>query len=221
MTGQSFQPLTDERLDRLMSQVLADRADAVAFVALPSDAVAERIGAGLRPTHGMRAGLLLLAVLGLLLVAIAAAAVIGSRPVPPVPMTFQCVTSAPELGQIEIRDATGIASGCRLLTTDAAVGIREAMGPPLTSLDASTVEISSSRGDSRGVLVLWVVANCDGPARIDLSGDASQRIDVAVRQQRAGPCMPGTGLGALEISTTRPISPEDMFGSVIRVESPL
>lgn len=227
MTDRLHPPMTDERLDRLIDQLFDERAEDVALLALPADAMAERIATRLRPVYGVRNGFALIGALLLLLVALAAAAVIGSRPAPLVlvtPVTFECEAAAPEftgqqVNQMVVRDETGIVSGCRGLNSDEAAALREALGPPMTFLDGNSVEITKSRADSAHLLVVWVVANCDGTARIDLTGEASTRIDLVVAQPRAGECQGGTGLGAVEISTNQPISPSNVSGRLMHVQS--
>ncbi|MEO6578889.1 MAG: hypothetical protein ABIO99_08345 [Candidatus Limnocylindria bacterium] len=77
MTRPIQPPMTDQRLDRLVTQLLTERAEDVAAAALSSDAIAERIAVRLRPSPiGHRWVLLAAAVL---LVALAAGAVaVGS-----------------------------------------------------------------------------------------------------------------------------------------------
>lgn len=228
MTDRLLPAMTDEQLDRLIDQLFEERAEDVALIALPADAMAERIATRLRPAYGVRNGFALVGALLLLLAALAAAAVIGSRPAPLLlvtPVTFECEAATPEftgqqVEQMAIRDETGIVSGCRGVNADEAAALRETFGPPLPDfLDGNSVEITKSRADSTHLLVLWVVASCDGTARIDLTGDASTRIDLVVAQPRAGECPGGTGLGAVEISTNQPISPGNASGRVIRDQS--
>ena len=63
MTGPIQPPMTDERLDRLVRQLLTERGDDVAADALTADAVAERIGTRLRPSPTGRTWVLVAAAL--------------------------------------------------------------------------------------------------------------------------------------------------------------
>jgi hypothetical protein len=87
MTRSTHPPLTDERLDRLVRNALADRAEDVFSMAVSADLMTERIA--MRPGFGTArpltwrnspAGLTLLIVIGLLLAGMVAALVIGSWP---------------------------------------------------------------------------------------------------------------------------------------------
>ena len=84
MTRTTHRPLTDERLDRLVRNALADRAEDVLSMAVSADQMTERV---MRPGFGTArysrwgvapAGLTLLVVIGLLLAAMVAALAIGS-----------------------------------------------------------------------------------------------------------------------------------------------
>jgi hypothetical protein len=63
MTQPLRPPITDERLDRLVRQVLTERAEDVAAAAPPADAMAERIATSLRPTRSGSTRVLLAAAL--------------------------------------------------------------------------------------------------------------------------------------------------------------
>jgi Tol biopolymer transport system component len=91
MTPPIQPPITDQRLDRLVGELLAERAEDIAAAAVSADEMAERIATGLRPSPLGRTWVLLAA--AALLVALAAGAVtVGSglvrtersdRPLPP------------------------------------------------------------------------------------------------------------------------------------------
>jgi hypothetical protein len=83
-------PLGDARLDRLLAQVMAERAEDVYAAALPAEAISERIAGRPRfawvrqgATLGVRGSLALLALVALLAFAAVAAFVVGSRLGPP------------------------------------------------------------------------------------------------------------------------------------------
>ena len=76
----------------------------------------------LPPAYRTRAGMLLLAVLTALLVAIAVALVLGSQPTPPVPMTLECATGF-EVEPMEVHDVSGRVSACRGLSHAEAVRV--------------------------------------------------------------------------------------------------
>jgi hypothetical protein len=63
MTRPSQSPITDERIDRLARQVLAERAEDVAASTLPAVAMAERIASSLRPSRSGHTRVLLAAAL--------------------------------------------------------------------------------------------------------------------------------------------------------------
>jgi hypothetical protein len=215
--------MTDERLDRLIRTLLAERAEDVASAALPADMMAERIATRRRPASHLRTGFALVAALLLLLVALAAAAVIGSRPAPAVPMTFECEARAPEFAgdqsdPIAVRDETGRVTGCRDIGSNEALALRETYGPPLpSSMDASWLEITKASVDDSRLLVLWIVGNCDRSARIALSGQAPSRIDLVVNQDLDdGPCGGGTAMRGVEIGFDQPLTPASVSGLLNR-----
>lgn len=91
MTRSTHPRLTDDHLDRLVRNALADRAEDVVSMAVSADQMTERIA--MRPGFGTArplawrnapAGLTLLIVIGLLLAGMVAALVIGSGPRPPI-----------------------------------------------------------------------------------------------------------------------------------------
>jgi hypothetical protein len=218
--------MTDERLDRLIDRLLAERAEDVASIALPADLMAERIATGLRPASQLRTGFALVAALLLLLVALAAAVVIGSRPAPAVLVTFECEASAPEfagehLDPIAVQDATGMVTGCREVGSVEAGVIRDTFGPPMPDfLDDTSLEITKASDDDTRLLVIWILrGGCDRGARIALNGEAPNRIDLVVNQDLDGPCAPGTGLRAVEIGFDQPLAPGNVSGILNRVQS--
>ena len=91
MTRSTHPPLTDERLDQLLRDALADRAEDVLSMAVSADEMTERIA--MRPGFGTArplpwrnapAGLTLLIVICLLLAGMVAALAMGSWPRPPI-----------------------------------------------------------------------------------------------------------------------------------------
>lgn len=102
MTG-TMQPSTDERLDRLIRELLTERAEDVAGDALAADAMAERIATGPRPSPPGRTWVLLAAAMLTALLIGGALAVGGAVRLPslllPAPLpspTLDSQSSAPE-----------------------------------------------------------------------------------------------------------------------------
>ena len=226
MTGQLLPPVSDDRLDRLIDQILADRAEDVASAVLPADAMAERIALQVRPAYASRAGLVLVAVLGLLLVGIVAAAVIGSRPPapPPTPTSFICEAKAPEFDgelpyPIAVQDETGTFKGCRQITAEAATALRDAFGLPLDVLYSTSAEITKANAEGTHLLVVWMIVGCDEGAEVDLTAAPPDRIELVVSKRQVGPCPPGSGLVAIELISDQPVSPAKMAGRAILVPS--
>lgn len=83
MTPPTQPTLTDERLDRLIRQVLAERAEDVAAAAVSADAMAERIAGRLRPSPLGRAWVLLAATAVLAVVLIGGVLAVGGAVRPP------------------------------------------------------------------------------------------------------------------------------------------
>jgi len=79
MTRPSQPVMIDERLDRLVRQILAERAEAVAADAMTADAMAERIASRLRPSSLGRVWVLLAAAM-LTAIVIGGALVVGGQP---------------------------------------------------------------------------------------------------------------------------------------------
>ena len=79
MTRAIQHPMSDERLDRLVTQLLAERAEDIAVTVLPMDAVVPRIGSGRRRSFSARRRQVLLAAAALLAVAVIGAMVVGSN----------------------------------------------------------------------------------------------------------------------------------------------
>jgi hypothetical protein len=73
-------PITDERLDSLVRQVLVDRAEEIAADALSASGMAERIATRLRPAPLRRSGVLLAAATLLTVLVIGGALVAGVQP---------------------------------------------------------------------------------------------------------------------------------------------
>lgn len=216
MTGQLLPRLTDQRLDRLVVEFLAERAEEVASAALPADAVAERIAMRLRrPAYGSRVGLALVAAVALLLVGLVTAVVVGWRPAPttPTPLTFEC-RNAPsypgEQSQFSLRDETGLITDCREVEAEEALAIRDRFGPPLVSFDGVTIEITKANEEGTLLLVIWTNANCDLTATLDLTSAVPDHIDLVVGQEKAGRCAPGSGLRAVELAFNKPLPPDNV-----------
>ena len=94
MTSPTQPTMTDERLDRLVRQVLSERAEDVAAAAVSADAMAEQIATRLRPSPLGRAWVLLAATAVLTVLLVGGALVVGGAvrfpwlpsPVPPTPL---------------------------------------------------------------------------------------------------------------------------------------
>jgi hypothetical protein len=101
MTQSIQPPMTDERLDRLVRELLTERAEDVAAAAVSADAIAVRIASRLRPSPSGRAWVLLAAATILATLVIGGALAVGgafrlpSLPVP-APSTPDHVPSLPE-----------------------------------------------------------------------------------------------------------------------------
>jgi hypothetical protein len=101
VTFATREPIPDARLDRLIAEVLADRANDAYVAALPVEVVRDRVAPRVRsrlrsvasPTRVGRT-MVLVAALGLLIAALAAAWAIGSRPRPIVPWLPAAMTDA-------------------------------------------------------------------------------------------------------------------------------
>ena len=194
MTERLDPRMTDDALDRLIKNVLAERAEDVASLAVPTAAMAERIATGTRPVDRARTGLVLVVAVALLLIGIVAAAVVGWRPTPLIPLTFDC-EALPQVGdqlpdEYSVRDETGLISGCRTLESDDALAIRGRFGPPLASFDDVTLDISNASADSKLLLVIWTKASCVLTASPDPTGPAEGQIKLEVADDGDGRCSP-------------------------------
>jgi hypothetical protein len=78
-------PMTDERLDRLVRQLLAERADDVAAVALPAETMAAVVASHVRRRGTVDRRPLLLVTAALLLALVAGAVAVGSGVIRPAP----------------------------------------------------------------------------------------------------------------------------------------
>ena len=216
MTGRLSPPMADDRLDHLVTQLLAERAEDVASVALSAYATAERIATRLRPPNGARAGLVLVGALILVLVGIIAAAVTGFRPWPPaplIPVTFACEPVPQQGGFIDefsVRDATGLVTGCREVEPNDALAIRATFGPPLTSFDGVSVEVSKASSDGSRLLVIWMQSICELTTRLQRTGFVAHHITLEVGGRPGGRCTPGSGPRAVELALEHPISPSSV-----------
>ncbi len=103
MTPPTQPTMTDERLDRLVRQLLVERAEDVAAAAVSADAMAERIASRLRPSPVARAWVLLAATAILAAVMIGGGLVVGGAlrlpwvPVPATPTPSPLLNAAPWL----------------------------------------------------------------------------------------------------------------------------
>ena len=216
MTARLSSSMADDRLDRLVAGLLAERGEDVASVALPANAMAERIAGRLGPAQQARASLVLVGAVILLLVAIVAAAVVGFRPRPPAPLTpvtYECVPVPQQGGfidQFSVRDETGLVTGCRELAPDEALAIRARFGPPLASFDGVTAEVSKASPDSRRLLVIWMQATCVLTARLQPTGFVAHHMTLEVGGRPDPRCTPGSGPRAVELALGNPMSPSNV-----------
>jgi hypothetical protein len=143
MTRPSQSPITDERIDRLARQVLAERAEDVAASTVPAVAMAERIASSLRPSRSGHTRVLLAAALLAALLIGGALAVGGQLRLP---------RTAPLQGV----EWTGpLRSDAQTVPSSAPMQRVEWTGP-LRS-DAQTVPSSARPGqDGRDAAVEWV-----------------------------------------------------------------
>lgn len=215
MTDRIPVTMSNERLDRLIAQVLTDRAEDVAAASIAADGMAARVSATVRPAYlqpltmrAMGMAVLLLALVGLLLAAIVAASLIGSPPAELAPSTFECGRwapgSDPGTDAVTVVDATGAATGCRGVA-DQPAGIGE-----FSNGDVDIV----IRPGGRWVVIAWLAAGCDGPARLDISGQAPTHLEIAVTQTRTPPCGPGMGVRTIELEFPMVIRRDAVSGSV-------
>lgn len=79
MTRSIPHPISDERLDRLVGQLLAERAEDVAVTVVPAEAIAPRIRAGLRPALGAGRRTVLMTAAALMIALVVGTIVVGSR----------------------------------------------------------------------------------------------------------------------------------------------
>lgn len=140
------------------------------------------------------------------------------------PATYDCAANAPdfpefdgqELEPISVIDETGLATGCRRVTTAAAQEIRDTIGPPFEGV-SNVRWLGISRADASGtaLLVMWMTQDCDHAAEMNL-----RFVELGVRlhldQRRSEICAAGTGLAAVEISFRQPLSPDRVHESISR-----
>ena len=120
MTAPTQPPMSDDRLDRLVRQLLAERAEDVAAAAVSADAMAERIASRLRPSPLGRAWVLLAATALLTALLVGGALVAGGAVrlpwIPsPVPATPLPATPAPEAAPWLQLPAPSVAAGLDVL----------------------------------------------------------------------------------------------------------
>lgn len=239
MTAPIHSRLPDERLDRLMAQILEERAEDVAAATLSPDAMAGRLALRLRPTQAAPMSLramALLAVLGLVIVGSAVAMLVGSLPPSPaaMPSTFECVADAPDFPEFEsqilhpitVVDGTGLAEGCRRITYEAVMTIREAIGPNFpSSMTRASLEVSKANASGTALLVFWRQHSCDQAASVNLHQLKANRIGLEVAQEHlpgpnGGECTPGGWFGAVEITFSVPVPVRDVRDTIQRIEIP-
>lgn len=212
MTGRTQARMSDARLDRLIAQVLENRADDIAAATVPADTMASRVSATLRPAYlrpiwrpGLRLTLVVMLMVGLLLAAVVAASLVGSRPATTAPATFICGSWPPATGHaadaVLVVDATGSMHGCRGIVNPPDVG----------EFTSGNVDIVPRDG---GVDVAWLAAGCDGDARLDVRGDASSHLEIAVTQTRTEPCGGGMGVRTIRLELAAVLNPRAVSGSL-------
>jgi len=239
MTGPMNPRLADQRLDRMVAEALEARAEDVAAAALSPDAMTERLALRLRPTQAgpmSQRAVALLMVLGLLIIGSAVAMLVGSQPPPPAPVsgTFECLADAPNfpefddqiLHPITVVDRTGLAEGCRRVTTEAVFTTRESIGPDFpASMDRTSLEVSNANATGTALLVFWLQHSCDQAATVALDHLEANRIGLEVTQEHlpgpnGGECTPGGWLGAVEIVFSEQIPVADVRDTIQRIEIP-
>jgi hypothetical protein len=135
---------------------------------------------------------------------------------------FDCAARAPdfpefegqEIARVTVRDRTGLVVGCRRVRSDDSAAIRQALGPPMSGMDDTSLEISTADPAGTHILVLWVLQNCDEEAEVEFSQPFDYRL--VVNQHRAGPCGPGTGLMAIELALAGPVNVGEIARSLHR-----
>jgi len=156
VTRSTHPPLTDERLDRLLRNALADRAEDVLSMAVSADEMTERIA--MRPGFGTArplawrdapAGLTLLIVIGLLLAGMVAALVIGSWPRPPI--TGELAVIGQVVDAVNSRDVAALRSS---FAAEATVGLPQIRSDGLQESAASDSDWGMSK--ELGFVEAWM-----------------------------------------------------------------
>jgi hypothetical protein len=175
--------LTDERLDRLLRNALADRAEDVLSMAVSADEMTERIA--MRPGFGTArplawrnapAGLTLLIVIGLLLAGMVAALVIGSWPRPPI--TGELAVIGQVVDAVNSRDVAALRSS---FAAGANVVLPHIRSDGLQEVAASDWEVSTE-----SFLEAWMLTIDGWDMEADLrscqaEAESTFRCDVTTR----------------------------------------
>lgn len=116
-----------------------------------------------------------------------------------------------------LHDGSGLVTGCRHVGMDEQALILETFGPPRPiAMRRGATHVARADAEGTRVLVMWVIIGCDADARLVVSARPAG-LAVDLMQLSQGPCGPGTGLSAIEISFRDAISVEDMAVSYTNV----
>jgi hypothetical protein len=186
--------------------------------------MAERLGAGDRPIYARRAGVLVLAVVAMLLIAIAAAVAIGMRPFPTVPMTFNCASRGPAFpGErrypIVVSDQTGRLAGCRQFSYAEVIAVRSEFG-----LEDGRLDIWQANADGTRLLIVWLKHICSTTVRADLTAGTRGQVELALDQQESAGCSnePGSAASnvmAVELKFDQSLLPGNVLGAMTRTQA--
>lgn len=183
MTRSTHPRLTDDHLDRLVRNALADRAEDVVSMAVSADQMTERIA--MRPGFGTArpfawrnapAGLTLLIVISLLLAGMVAALVIGSSPRPPVSGELAVIGQV--IDAVNSRDVAALRLG---LTRRAHVVLPQIRSDGLQEEAAAGFDVTTE-----GFLGAWVYATAAWDMEAELrscqaEAESTFRCDVTTR----------------------------------------